>query len=113
QDCALGLSESDLGDGHHLFAVAARIRLSRRGPGDVIPGIGSVMIWSPIFPGRDRIHEEAVYGRTDHWLFAGRGDRYWGEGPVPEARILRGELLPVEVQVRRDVGVGRQAAEGA
>ena len=26
---------------------------------DVIPGIGSVMIWSTILPGRDRIHEEA------------------------------------------------------
>ena len=84
--------------------------VKRLGADDVIPGIGSVMIWSPILPGRDRIHEEALYGRADHWLSAGRGDRDRGEGPVPEARVFRGELLPVEVQVWRDVGVGRQAA---
>src|ERR1022692_2173017 len=82
-------------------------------PSDVIPGIGSVMIWSPILPGRDRIHEEALYGRADHWLSAGWGDWDWGEGPVPEARVLRGKLLPVEVQVWWDVGAGRQAAERA
>jgi hypothetical protein len=44
---------------------------------DVIPGIGSVMILSPILPGRDRIHEEAPYGRADRWLSAGWGERDW------------------------------------
>ena len=42
---------------------------------DVIPGISSVMIWSPISPERDRTHEEALFGRADHWVSAG-----WGSG---------------------------------
>jgi len=79
--------------------------------GDVIPRIDSVMIWIPILPGRDRIHDgEALYGRANQFLSAGRGGGDWGEGPVKEVRVFRDELRPVEVPVWRDVGVGRQSA---
>jgi transposase len=53
----------------------------------VIPGISSVVIWSPISPERDRTHEEALFGRTDHWLSAGWGSGNRGEGFVPQARF--------------------------
>ena len=33
------------------------------------------------------------------------------EGPVPEARVLGSELLPVAEQVRRHERLGREAAE--
>ncbi len=56
---------------------------------------------------------EAVYGRADHQLpEAGRGGRS-GEGTMPAARVLGGELLPVAQQVRRDGCVGREEAAGA
>jgi hypothetical protein len=56
--------------------------------GDVIPEIRSVMIWSPILPERDRTNEEALHGRTDHWLSAGWRSWHCGEGFMPQARIL-------------------------
>ncbi len=55
---------------------------------DVIPGISSAMIWSPISPERDRTHEEALFGRTNHWLSAGWRSRDCGERFVPQARVL-------------------------
>ena len=39
--------------------------------GDVPPDFSSDMLWSPISTRGDRAHEEAVYGRADHRIFAG------------------------------------------
>ena len=39
---------------------------------DVIPEISSAMIWNPIVRGRDRTHEEALFGGADHRLSADR-----------------------------------------
>jgi len=40
----------------------------------VIPGIGSVVIWSPISPERDRTHEEALFGKNRSLAFCGVGE---------------------------------------
>ena len=51
--------------------------------------------------------------RTDHWGVEGGRGRREDEGPVSAARDLRGDLLQLEGEVRRDDGVGGAPAEGA
>lgn len=65
------------------------------------PLLSSAGVWSPILMSQEIGREEAVYRRADHQVPEGSRCRASGEGPVSQARVFRGELLPVAQQVRR------------
>jgi len=49
-------------------------------------------------------HEEAIQRRADHWIPARSLGRVTDQGAVPSARVLQGQLLLLEQQVRRHDG---------
>jgi hypothetical protein len=57
-------------------------------------------------------HEEALQRRADHRVFARGRERHQGQGPVPTAQVLGGEILRLAQQVRWHGRLGRQASEG-
>ena len=80
---------------------------------DVPPHFESHLGLESDHPEREIGREEAIYGSADHRVPAGGRGRPPGEGPVPPARVLGGQLLPLAEQVWRDECLGREAPESA
>src|SRR5688572_12335848 len=62
---------------------------------DVPPILSSAAVWSPILPIEEIGREEAIQRRADHRVPEAGRRRHGGQGSVPQARVLGGQLLPL------------------